>query len=423
VTRRKKERKQQQPRADTRPLVHAKVAYVERDLAGASALVKPALLYADHVTIYSPVASLVRSVYELRSIKKDHRRALVALDLIRSVPSLAGQLDVDAATLEQLRSVLSVDPRRTQRVAGRFGRGDVVHALGALREQLTALSHVWEKELPDAAAKIISMTEADELMLALDAGAADLADLTSTESTDVVADSIRAAVGDSPADALGDVIGAFVARVVEMLTEGRTFPLLDASSAGLVRALEREAALDPSPASVRRGAEIHAAAAFMGYLPNFVDLRMDEVIDLRSKLNAPLVRFRSEIGRMSSEFEARALDPEFAREVDDAWRTRVEPALLEIRETLAEHGLLREVGSVALGDPRRLILEAGGVIAAAHGEILSLSGIMTAATAAAVPAADVVGRAVAAAQSGKRGARRNAFYFLHRVAKEAERHK
>lgn len=147
MTRRKKQRKQQKPRADTRPLVHAKVAYVERDLAGASALVKPAVLYADHVTIYSPVASLVRSVYELRSIKKDHRRALVALDLIRSVPSLAGQLDADAATLEQLRSVLSVDPRRTQRVAGRFGRGDVVHALGALREQLTALSHVWEKEL------------------------------------------------------------------------------------------------------------------------------------------------------------------------------------------------------------------------------------------------------------------------------------
>jgi hypothetical protein len=170
VTRRKKQRKQQQPRADPRPLVHAKVAYVDRDLAGASALVKPAVLYADHVTIYSPVASLVRSVYELRSIKKDHRRALVALDLIRSVPSLGGQLDADTATLEQLRSVLSVDPRRTQRVAGRFGRGDVVYALGALREQLTALSHVWEKELPDAVAKIISMTEADELMLALDAG-------------------------------------------------------------------------------------------------------------------------------------------------------------------------------------------------------------------------------------------------------------
>jgi hypothetical protein len=161
----------------------------------------------------------------------------------------------------------------------------------------------------------------------------------------------------------------------------------------------------------------------MEYLPNFVNLRMDEVIDLRSKLSSPLVRFRSEIARMSEEFEARPLDPDFAQEVEDAWRARVEPALLEIRETLAEHGLLREVASIALGDPRRLILEAGGVIAAAHGQILSLSGIMTAATAAAIPAADLIARAVAAAQSGKKGARRNAFYFLHRVAREAERHR
>src|SRR5438477_28816 len=84
-------------------------------------------------------------------------------------------------------------------------------------------------------------------------------------------------------------------------------------------------------------------------------------VDLRRHLTAPLVRFRGEMGRLATEFEARSFDPGFSAEVEDAWRTRVEPALVDIREALAEHGLLREVASVALGDPRRLIAEAGGV--------------------------------------------------------------
>jgi len=49
------------------PQVHVKVVHAAGDLRTASGLVKPALLYADKVTIYSPGAWMLRSVDELAS--------------------------------------------------------------------------------------------------------------------------------------------------------------------------------------------------------------------------------------------------------------------------------------------------------------------------------------------------------------------
>lgn len=59
----------------------------------------------------------------------------------------------------------------------------------------------------------------------------------------------------------------------------------------------------------------------------------------------------------------------FEVEVKDAWRRNVAPALADIREALAEHRLLSETASIAFGNPRRLMAEAGGVLATAHAEV------------------------------------------------------
>lgn len=157
----------------------------------------------------------------------------------------------------------------------------------------------------------------------------------------------------------------------------------------------------------------------MGYLPYFPDLPMDEVLDLRRSLTKPLVHFRGALAKLSREFESRAIDDGFDAEVEDAWRTQVAPALGDIREALAEHGFLSEAASIVLGDPRRLLVEAGGVVAAAHGDVLSLSNLLTAGLAAGLPLADIAGRALRQSREAKKEARKSAFYFLHRVSEEA----
>lgn len=80
---------------------------------------------------------------------------------------------------------------------------------------------------------------------------------------------------------------------------------------------------------------------------------------------------------LSAEFSRRPIDDDFVVEVEDAWRSRVEPALIDIREALAEQGFLRQAASIALGDPRRMLAEAGGVLAAAQGDLISLSKFAT----------------------------------------------
>jgi hypothetical protein len=94
VTRRKKRKKPRgggsydESKTNQRvPLVHVKIAHVERDLGAATALIKPAVLYADRVTLYSPVASLLTSVAGLEKVEGSRARVLAILDVVEEVPS------------------------------------------------------------------------------------------------------------------------------------------------------------------------------------------------------------------------------------------------------------------------------------------------------------------------------------------------
>ena len=68
---------------------------------------------------------------------------------------------------------------------------------------------------------------------------------------------------------------------------------------------------------------------------------------------------------------------------------------------------------------RIALAETGGVFAAAHTDLLSLSGLMTLTAAIALPAADLTGRAVQGVIEKRRNVRRSAFYYLHRVGQAA----
>lgn len=420
MTRRKRtkaNRKGKPPEQEAGSLeVHVKIAYAEGNLAAAGSLVKPALLYADRVTIYSPVASMVRSVTSMASIKGEAGRTLAALELIDQVPSLREELGAEPKTIEMMKLVLGLTSAQRKAVLSMAGAPTTA---AEVERALDEISKIWEEKMPAALERIKETAGVGDLDVAINGGALEIAELDLTGESGVIADALRSATGDPGTGAVDKLAGGFVARTVEMLTEARSFPLLDASSAGLVRALESEAGLLTSDVSVRRGSEIHAATGFMGFLPYFPLLPMDEILDLRSELRTPLTRFRGEMATLATEFERRPFDEGFAAEVEDAWRRRIEPALMEIREALAQHGLLREAASIATGDPKRILTEAGGVVVAAHADLLSLSGLMTAGLAAGVPLADVAVRALRAVFAARRDVRRNACYFLHKLGEEA----
>lgn len=398
------------------PKVHVKVAVAETDLRTAANLVKPALLYADYVTIYSPAASMMDSISRFGHLTDPRQRLAAALNLVEDVPQFAAELNAPPETLEQLKALLAMDPSLVRGIGDAFGAGEQVDEL---YDHLDEFESVWQEGVPHAIEEVIATMGAKELLVAVDAGAVKVAELGASSSSELLLDALRAATGAETRGTADDLVISFVARIIEMLTEHRSFPLLDAQSSGLVRAIEREGDLTLSSESLHKGAEISSAASLMGFLPYFPLLPMDEVLDLRRSLGKPLKRFRGALARLSRDFEARPIDATFQGEVENAWRTLIEPALADIREALAESGLLSEVASIALGDPRRLIAEAGGVLAAAHGEVLSLSGLVTASLAAGIPMTDVAGRAALEMIQARREVRKNAFYFLHRLGEEA----
>lgn len=409
----KKNRRSAGPPPNTAaPKVHVKVAVADSDLRAAALLLKPAILYADTVTIYSPAATMVSAIQQLGRVTDPRQQMALTWSLIEGVPHLRDQVDLDESTLEQLATVMSLDRRELKRIARSTGATDQLDSFTAA---LDGMGAVWAEGIPQAIEAVKSSLGAEDLLVAVDRGAVKVADLLTAGPTPLVVESLRVATGSSAQQPLDDLVEVFVAKLIEVVEEPRTFPLFDATSSGLLRSIE--GLLDASPPALSaRSKEVAAAASFMGFLPNFAAMPMDEVLDLRKQLAKPLKRFRGAVARMSREFETRVTDESFVLEVEDAWRTQVEPALADIREAMAEHGLLREVASVALGDPRRLMAEAGGVVAAAHGDVISLSGLLTAGAAAGVPAVDVVGRAALARSRGRRAARQHAFYFLHRLS-------
>ena len=402
--------------------MHIEVAHAAGHLRDVAELVTPALLYADRVTIYSPAAWMLRSIEDFTDLPDRRQRFAAILEIVRQAPQLAPDFpQLDAATIAQLDSLLALNPRQL-RTAARLMGGQA--EMTELLRFLDDFDRMWDVEFSEVIGTLWDTMGSPELAAAVKAGVVEVADVLPTSSTNVVASSVRAALGASGEDdaqQLDDLVNGFVERIVNMVTTSTSFPLLDAQSSGLLQALHDEVGIELSTSAMGRGAEVKAAAGFMGYLPYFPQLPLDEVLGLREELHSPLIRFRAAMVSLAAKFEHDILDEDFGTDIEDAWREHVAPALAEIRELLAEHGFLKEIRSIALGDPKRLMLEAGGVFAAAKTDVFSLSGLTAAVAAGAVPAVDLAGRTIKAVTEARRDARAHGFYFLHRVATEADR--
>ena len=111
------------------------------------------------------------------------------------------------------------------------------------------------------------------------------------------------------------------------MSDGGTIPFWDSQTAAAL-------GLDPawSMVSTREG---RLATELLGELPAFLDAPMDEVLDLRKRMDRPLSRFRGVLARAANEL-APASDAEFAEALQALRRGEVEPAIADIEEMLDE---------------------------------------------------------------------------------------
>jgi hypothetical protein len=350
---------------------------LQRDIT----LVKAALLYADEVELVSPGAAMLGSMAfvagrgeagileVLQAIDDSALRHLVGRDLPDNWRELMPALEL----------LSDLDPAQLLAVPG----------LEELAEQLTALDTGMRSAAADFSTKaeeVLAEAGTGDLVPAIDAGVLTLS------PAGLAADMTGA----------GDMLGNFLDIVKAHLANPRSRLMFDDDLAGLVRAMIREGIVEPNHLAIAHAGQAAVGSGLVTRLPAFIDPPMAELLDLRRDLQAPLTAYRAAVAKMADRLTTKVYEPESAAELDDLWISDVEPALVRMREELAQHGLVRELAREAAVGPDVLVRAATGPgTYIGLDAVSSLSGWAAAAAGAATGAAALGQMAAGAAQRGR----------------------
>jgi len=288
-------------------------------------LVKAALLYADSVELVSPGNHMLRSLEAYFGGPSDNLLELVNAvrdeDLARMGVADPGRL---RASMEWARTVdrSALDPEGQ----------DVLRA--------------FEEQVAERAAE----TSRGILQMREQAGVAEI-DEAVARGLVTFNDKITFAETNG-------VVQGVMREVERYLRDHSKLVLLDNDLADLASAMIKEGRLHPSPRAVANAGEAAVATGLIARLPAFPSAPMDELLDLRKDLADPLTRYRRAAEDLRAHLLSGPFDEQFPADVDAIWRTRVEPELVNIKEAMADHGLVREVLKHIGSDPKALLADA-----------------------------------------------------------------
>jgi hypothetical protein len=363
-------------------------------------LVRSAILYADHVELVSPAAAMLGSVAGLASGDEENLfQFLLSLD-DETMSRLNGGGQLSANWREAIQVMTAMTPDQWDIVEAQSGEvvpGVVRSAGHDFRAQMTDSLG----ELRTMADGLLQTSGVGELVPAIEAGLVSL----SPAGTDK---------GDTD-----DMVHAYVEILRRHLMDPRVHLMFDEQTASLVGSLIDEEVVRPSRLALVNAGQAAIGSGMIARLPAFPNTPLDELLDLRSDLDDPLARYRRAVSQMAVQLRVRAFDSEMPTELDDIWRTQVDPALRDVREGLAQHGLVREVA-------RSLATDAGSVVAAVAGATVSvglsaladLNALVPLVVGTAAPAAAVlqqVAKARVNQNEARRMARTHDLYYLYQL--------
>jgi hypothetical protein len=203
-------------------------------------------------------------------------------------------------------------------------------------------------------------------------------------------------------------ISVFVTKLAGLLAKRGTYPLFDDHTGTLVRHGINEGLFTTSPVTRERGKQVAAASDFMSRLPAFSGATIREILDIRRELQSPLVRFRAAMIELGTLVESAAYEEAFPEEVDELFRAKVEPVLLEIEEQIQGSKYLRELIGEAVGDTKTLLT---GVLAFGITQTADLPNLLAGGAAA----TQIIASAAWKRHTERRQTRQNELYFLYRT--------
>lgn len=226
---------------------------------------------------------------------------------------------------------------------------------------------------------------------------------------------------------LSDVDGC-VAEYFGMLNRSvrNSYPLFDEQSNKLMAAAVRAKIVNLSDADQRKIRHAGISDNFIQRLPSFEMASVDEILDIRKELDPSLARFRSKMISYSGSIQALPWDNDFESESSLLYYQEVAPAIMEIREMAQDNSFLKNLGGKILADTD-FMTNAGqlAVSVAAAGVISSLADAAsldtTVLTAGGVWAAQKVKSAYDEYAEKKREIQRKDLYFYYQAGEKLKR--
>jgi hypothetical protein len=284
-----------------------------------------ALLYADSVTLVSPVAALLKSARDLSKLN--------GLDLLFELEKVAPKYFPDtAADLRQFRETVDDLPPRGVWTSAQRREYD------GLIEQLVNEMRPTHDTLQASVNSLMTGSGFNQLQLAIDAG---LLIVESMPGVDVI----------DLADTAGELVGGLIERIDNALTSGRQYPLFDGETHEFIRGGVELGIFAPTPMARRLGKNAAMADGLFDRLPSFELATTSEILDIRTELAPSLGAFRQGVGSLAENIDVGPEDPQFGNEVEYAWNETVVPAINEIEETIQQNKSMKDLVKRIAKDP------------------------------------------------------------------------
>jgi len=128
----------------------------------------------------------------------------------------------------------------------------------------------------------------------------------------------------------------YVNEITKIVIDGDAYPLFDDMTGNLIGNMIKEERINVSESRALRGKHSILAKNLLEKLPLFDKASIDEIMDIRSELDKPLVNFRQAIIGFAGDIKTVAWDKDFPVEADQVFYQKVAPTILELEERVKQ---------------------------------------------------------------------------------------
>jgi hypothetical protein len=371
-------------------------------LADEIRLVRSAVLYADEVELVSPGAEMLGSMAALASGDEgDLLEFFLGLD--DATISGLGDQQLPENWREMVRSMSALtnqDWDQLSELTGETIPDDARTASDELRSMLSGSLG----EMRETVDEMLESAGAGEITPAIEAGIVR------------VSPTLISPAGDGDSD---EMVRRYVEKLRRLLGDPRTHLLLDESIAELVRGLIEDGQVDPHQLSIANAGEAAVGNGLIARLPAFAGTPIDELLDLRRDLEDPLSRYRRSIAGLATKLRVGPFDEHLGADIDHLYVSEVDPALRDLQDGFAEHGLVREVARSLATDIKAVVTATVGPgIYLGAASLADINGWLTLAGSAAtalVPVGQVTAKAVLEKGRQDRAMQKHDLFYLFEI--------